>query len=580
MRGKTGVIVLAVLGALVWCATASAATFNVTKTVDTSDGSCAPTNCSLRDAVNASNATAGPNTITLHAGSYRLSLGELALTQSVTISGLSPAQTTIDAGGLSRIFDISSGGPNLAIEGMTLTRGNAPNDGGAIFNNSSGSVTVANSAFTNNSAGGGTGFGGAIDSSSTLPIGLTNATFTGNRAGGTTSGATGFGGAIDANGAVTGSHVSLINNGAGANNSTGFGGGIDASAAVTLTDSTLSNNFAGGGSSSVSGFGGAIITGGGALTLSRTILSGNVAGGGGANGFGGAVEAGAAANVSQSAFTRNTAGGGGGEGFGGALEGNGTMVTTSSVTGNTAGGAGGRGFGGGLEVSSLTATNSTIADNSAGAGSYGYGGGIDSSGTTLSYSTVAGNTASYDGSNGGGGGVYPGGGTDSASIVANNSSGRGANCFSAASSNGYNIENGTSCGFAGTGDLNADPKLAPTANNGGPGPTRRLLPGSPAIDHVPTSAGCPATDERGVGRPQGAACDVGAYEVAPPSASTGPSHLPRSGLLTISGAASNPDVVPGTVYFQWGRSTSYGKTSGAQPLPAGAVNTAYSFAPP
>ncbi|MEJ2736482.1 MAG: choice-of-anchor Q domain-containing protein [Anaerolineae bacterium] len=26
---------------------------------------------------------------------------------------------------------------------------------------------------------------------------------------------------------------------------------------------------------------------------------------------------------------------------------------------------------------------------------------------------------------------------------------------------------------------------------------------------------CPATDQRGVGRPQGAACDIGAYEYVP-----------------------------------------------------------------
>jgi len=37
-----------------------------------------------------------------------------------------------------------------------------------------------------------------------------------------------------------------------------------------------------------------------------------------------------------------------------------------------------------------------------------------------------------------------------------------------------------------------------------------LFPGSPAID---TAVNCPATDQRGVSRPQGAACDAGAYEL-------------------------------------------------------------------
>jgi len=61
---------------------------------------------------------------------------------------------------------------------------------------------------------------------------------------------------------------------------------------------------------------------------------------------------------------------------------------------------------------------------------------------------------------------------------------------------------------------NVDPLLAALADNGGPSRTQALLPRSPAIDALPASgAGCPATDERGVPRPQGPACDIGAYEV-------------------------------------------------------------------
>jgi hypothetical protein len=40
-----------------------------------------------------------------------------------------------------------------------------------------------------------------------------------------------------------------------------------------------------------------------------------------------------------------------------------------------------------------------------------------------------------------------------------------------------------------------------------------LVPGSAAINQVPaTGAGCPKTDQRGVKRPQGPACDIGAFE--------------------------------------------------------------------
>ena len=51
-----------------------AATFHVTKTADTNDGACAPTDCSLREAVIAANALVGPDTILLPAGTYELTI--------------------------------------------------------------------------------------------------------------------------------------------------------------------------------------------------------------------------------------------------------------------------------------------------------------------------------------------------------------------------------------------------------------------------------------------------------------------------------------------------------------------------
>lgn len=43
-------------------------------------------------------------------------------------------------------------------------------------------------------------------------------------------------------------------------------------------------------------------------------------------------------------------------------------------------------------------------------------------------------------------------------------------------------------------------------------PVVALKSTSPAVDVVPV-AGCPSVDERGLARPQGAACDAGAYEL-------------------------------------------------------------------
>ena len=84
---------------------------------------------------------------------------------------------------------------------------------------------------------------------------------------------------------------------------------------------------------------------------------------------------------------------------------------------------------------------------------------------------------------------------------------------------GYNLIGVTSgsSGFTLPGDAVGsaaspmDPKLGPLANNGGLTFTMALLPAGPAID-AGVAAGAPATDQRGVARPQGAAVDVGAYE--------------------------------------------------------------------
>jgi hypothetical protein len=78
------------------------------------------------------------------------------------------------------------------------------------------------------------------------------------------------------------------------------------------------------------------------------------------------------------------------------------------------------------------------------------------------------------------------------------------------------VEDNT-CGLIG----GSDPLLGPLQNNGGPTKTHALLPGSPAID-AGNDAVCAADpvnglDQRGVARPQGASCDIGAYEAIVPT---------------------------------------------------------------
>ncbi len=79
-------------------------------------------------------------------------------------------------------------------------------------------------------------------------------------------------------------------------------------------------------------------------------------------------------------------------------------------------------------------------------------------------------------------------------------------------SGGHNLVQDGSCSPAASDQVfNGDIHLGPLANNGGPTLTHALLPGSPAIDAADASAS-PATDQRGVTRPQGAGPDIGAYE--------------------------------------------------------------------
>ncbi|MFN8512354.1 MAG: kelch repeat-containing protein [Chloroflexia bacterium] len=220
-------------------------------------------------------------------------------------------------------------------------------------------------------------------------------------------------------------------------------------------------------------------------------------------------------------------------------------------------------YGGGLYNSgTATVTNSTFADNQGGDG-----GGIHNRGTlTLLHVTVARNRA----------GAY--GGIDntgqltiSNSILANNTSGGGSFTDDASNlsnhdggmvtSGGYNLSSdNTAVGRLGQpSDRNGtDPKLeAPSSN--APGVLRPLL-GSPAVDNVPASnAQCPAVDQRGVSRPQGAACDSGAIEIAdvavtPPAGSptwqaaaapgwrptNGPVLLADGRLLLAGGIDSSP----------------------------------------
>ena len=95
-------------------------------------------------------------------------------------------------------------------------------------------------------------------------------------------------------------------------------------------------------------------------------------------------------------------------------------------------------------------------------------------------------------------------------IVANSPT--GGNCSGTITDGGGNLSYpDTTCP-----GINADPMLGPLQNNGGPTETMALGPGSAAIDAA-NDAICAAApvnnlDQRGIARPQGPHCDIGAVE--------------------------------------------------------------------
>lgn len=189
-------------------------------------------------------------------------------------------------------------------------------------------------------------------------------------------------------------------------------------------------------------------------------------------------------------------------------------VTDSTLSGNSAffnGGGIVNGFFG-----TVTLTNSTLSGNIAGPGgnsAFFGGGGIFNAGTmTVTNSTLSGNIA------GTGGGIYNFATlTLASSIVAHSLN--GGNCDgNPLISQGDNLSSDATCVVtdpALNDRNNTDPLLDPDGlqDNGGPTLTLALQPTSPAVDGVLHNV-CPrpATDQRGVRRPVGARCDIGAFE--------------------------------------------------------------------
>ena len=280
----------------------------------------------------------------------------------------------------------------------------------------------------------------------------------------------------------------------------GEGGGVRAvdATAVEVEDVAFHANTAETGGGGLSGL---------RLAVTNSTFTDNAGGLYGGGLMGDASTPAAPVTVTGSTFSDNTAQYGGG-----LYLGHGT-VTRSLITGNQASVDGG-GIAGALGV--VTVVSSTLSGNSAaGTGSAIWSPGLFAPGTVLVGSTIVGNMGaaailtyvtvcprgcfSYETTVMRGTVVVGGGGA--------------AACSAPVTASSFNLAPDGSCGAT----LPGDPLLGPLADNGGPTATHLPGAGSGAIDAIPVGTadscdGSVATDQRGVARPVGTACDVGAVE--------------------------------------------------------------------
>jgi hypothetical protein len=223
--------------------------------------------------------------------------------------------------------------------------------------------------------------------------------------------------------------------------------------------------------------------------------------------FGGAIAGGGTLTLRRCLVANNQALQSGGIEWSGPLTVDRCTITGNRSTGNPGGGGGLFCYGG-----TVTITNSTLTGNTDTSGVAGGLGVTGAAQTNLINDTIAGNQ--------GGGLVFLEGPATFANTIVAGNPGGDCNFSNVPHTTDHSLDSDNSCGFTDAGSLpGVNPMLGPLANNGGPTDTQALLAGSPAID-AGDNATCQPTDQRGVTRPQGPACDIGAYErIASPDCS-------------------------------------------------------------
>jgi hypothetical protein len=545
----------------------AAATLRVTGTAD-GPGSCDASNTctTLRAAVDRANAEpGGGDTIDLPAGVFTLG-SQLELRASLSIRGVGAGKTVVDGNNRARVFQVDQVA-HAVVSALTVRGGRVTDDAGAGILNA-GSLELDDVAVAGNVA--------AVDRADSAGGGIANSgTLTINRGSVSNNLATLGAGIVTATLAGAGSaaisRATILGNQAEA-----AGGGVAVFGRLALNDATLVvNNFAvrGGGL-----FGDAVLVDDGTrftgdISMSRSTVKDNVAAQ-----FGGGIWLGNGANatITDSTLNDNVGGGPRFSGAGGGVFNNSGTLTmrNDTIAGNVASDPGGLdqgGLGGGIAqeylehpvpelsaahvaagqptadgkhaptslahaaIARVRAAGRTVARAAAPPGT---------AMTALDFVTIANNNAcnrlhTCSPIIGGGGGIYSGGGAFQAhnSLLAGNG---GLNCFvpGTITSLGYNLDTFSTCDFRGVGDQQgSDPGTLTLADNGGPTLTMTLPPGSAAFDAADPSCDV-AADQRGVKRPQGSRCDIGAFElaVATPQPSSPPAP-PVTGIAAAGGSS-------------------------------------------